>query len=174
MTHTQARQLTSNTSDGGNYFRLYPSLHVDRSLSDEATLSLGASRRVSRPDPSNLDPYVDHEYAPNLRAGNAKLLPQYTESYELGYAFEGPNLTWQLTAYMRRNRDSVTDVTQYLGNGISLTTKENLPKNDATGLEFTANGHVNPKLAYSVSGNLFHSQSMQARWVMQGCNRPRA
>jgi outer membrane receptor for ferrienterochelin and colicin len=122
------------------------------------TLSFGASRRVSRPDPSNLNPYVDHEYTPNLRAGNANLRPQYTQSYEFGYGFEGRGLAYQLTGYYRRNRDSVTDVTEYLGNGFSLTTKANLPKNDSGGLEFTSNGHIVPQLAYSLSGNLFYSQ----------------
>jgi outer membrane receptor protein involved in Fe transport len=158
LTRTDAQQLTNNVSNSGRYFRIYPSIHVDRSVSDETTLSFGASRRVSRPDPSNLDPYVDHEYTPNLRAGNANLQPQYTQSYEIGYGFEGSRRAYQVTAYYRRNRDSVTDVTQYLGNGLSLTTKANLPKNDSAGLEFTSDGHIVPKLAYSLSGNLFYSQ----------------
>jgi outer membrane receptor protein involved in Fe transport len=158
LAHTDAQQLTDNVSNSGSYFRIYPSIHVDRSLSDEATLSFGAGRRVSRPDPSNLDPYVDHEYTPNLRAGNANLRPQYTQSYEIGYGFEGRGLAYQVTAYYRRNRDSVTDVTQYLGNGFSLTTKANLPKNDSAGLECTSDGHIVPKLAYSLSANLFYSQ----------------
>jgi outer membrane receptor protein involved in Fe transport len=158
LAHTDAQQLTDNVSNSGSYFRIYPSIHVDRSLSDEATLSFGASRRVSRPDPSNLDPYVDHEYTPNLRAGNANLRPQYTQSYEVGYGFEGRGPAYQVTSYYRRNRDSVTDVTQYLGNGFSLTTKANLPKNDAAGLECTSDGHIVPKLAYSLSANLFYSQ----------------
>jgi outer membrane receptor protein involved in Fe transport len=158
LTRTDAQQLTDNVSNSGRYFRFYPSLHVDRSLSDETTLSFGASARVTRPDPSNLNPYVDHEYTPNLRAGNANLRPQYTQSYEIGYGFEAGGLAHQLTGYYRRNRDSVTDVTEYLGNGFSLTTKTNLPKNDSAGLEITSNGHIVPKLAYSLSGNLFYSQ----------------
>jgi outer membrane receptor protein involved in Fe transport len=158
LTRTDAQQLTDNVSNGGSYFRVYPSLHVDRSISDETTLSFGASARVTRPDPSNLNPYVDHEYTPNLRAGNASLRPQYTQSYEIGYGFEGGGLAYQLTGYYRRNRDSVTDVTEYLGSGFSLTTKTNLPKNDSAGLEITSNGHIVPKLAYSLSGNLFYSQ----------------
>jgi outer membrane receptor protein involved in Fe transport len=158
LTRTDARQLTDNVSNSGRYFRVYPSLHIDRSMSDQTTLSFGASARVTRPDPGNLNPYVDHEYTPNLRAGNANLRPQYTQSYEIGYGFEGGGLAYQLTGYYRRNRDSVTDVTEYLGNGFSLTTKTNLPKNDSAGLEITSNGHIVPKLAYSLSGNLFYSQ----------------
>jgi outer membrane receptor protein involved in Fe transport len=158
LTRTDAQQLTDNISNSGSYFRIYPSLHVDRSLSDESTLSFGASRRVTRPDPNNLNPYVDREYTPNLRAGNPNLRPQYTQSYEVGYGFEGRGLSYGLTGYYRLNRDSVTDLTEYLGNGLSLTTKTNLPKNDSAGLEFTSSGHIVPKLTYSVSGNLFYSQ----------------
>jgi outer membrane receptor protein involved in Fe transport len=158
LTRTDAQQLTDNSSNTASYFEIYPSLHVDRSLSDASTLSLGASRRVTRPDPANLDPYVDHEYTPNLSAGNPHLRPQYTQSYEVGYGVEGGRLSYGLTGYYRLNRDSVTDLTQYLGNGLSLTTKTNLPKDESAGLELTSNGHIVPKLSYSVSGNLFYNQ----------------
>jgi outer membrane receptor for ferrienterochelin and colicin len=158
LTHTDAQQLTDGISTTSNYFEIYPSLHVDRALSDDSTLSFGAGRRVTRPDPSYLNPYVDHEYTPNLAAGNPNLEPQYTQSYEVGYGFEGHGLNHALTGYYRLNRDSVTDLTEYLGNGFSLTTKTNLPKNDSAGLEFTSTGHIIPQLLYSVSGNLFHNQ----------------
>ncbi|HEV3058522.1 MAG TPA: outer membrane beta-barrel protein, partial [Vicinamibacterales bacterium] len=32
LTHTDAQQLTDNVSNSGSYFRIYPSLHADRSL----------------------------------------------------------------------------------------------------------------------------------------------
>jgi outer membrane receptor protein involved in Fe transport len=76
----------------------------------------------------------------------------------VGYGFEGHGPADQLTGYYRRNRDTATDVTEYLGNGVSLTTKANLPKADSAGLEFTSNGQILPKLSYSLSGNLFYSQ----------------
>ena len=158
LAHTDAQQLTDGTSTLSSYFDFYPSLHIDRALSDQSTLSFGASRRVMRPDPSNLNPYVDHEYTPNLAAGNPNLKPQFTQSYEFGYGFEGQGLSYGLTGYYRLNRDGVTDLTEYLGNGFSLTTKTNLPRSDSSGLEFTSNGRIVPQLTYSVSGNLFHSQ----------------
>jgi outer membrane receptor protein involved in Fe transport len=158
LTHTDAQQLTDGISTLSSYFEIYPSLHIDRALSEQSTLSFGASRRVTRPDPSYLNPYVDHEYTPNLAAGNPNLKPQFTQSYEIGYGFEGQGLSYALTGYYRLNRDSVTDLTEYLGDGFSLTTKTNLPRSDSSGLEFTSNGRIVPQLSYSVSGNLFHSQ----------------
>ena len=157
-THTDAQQLTNGISTTSNYFEIYPSLHAERSLSDQSTLSLGASRRVVRPDPANLNPYVDHEYTPNLQAGNPDLKPQYAQSYEVGYGYQSGGQTYDATAYYRLDRDSVTDVTEYLGNGLTLLTKTNLPKDKSAGMEFTANGRITPQLSYSLSGNLFYSQ----------------
>lgn len=157
-TSTQALQVTNAVSGAGSYAELYPSLHVDRSLSDSSTLSFGASRRITRPDPSFLNPYVDHEYPPNLTAGNPNLRPQFTRSFDLGYSYEGAAASYGLSGYYRRNTDGVTDVTEYLGGGLSLTTKANLPRSDSAGLEFSASGHLLPALSYSLSGNAFYTQ----------------
>lgn len=157
-TSADAVQIANDASTPSRYTQVYPSLHVDRTLTEQSTLSFGASRRVSRPDPSFLDPYVDHEYTPNLRAGNPELRPQYTQSFDVGYDYEGRGASYGLTGYYRRNKDSVTDVTEYLGGNLTLTTKANLPKNDSAGVEFTATGWLLPKLAYSLSGNAFYTQ----------------
>ena len=157
-TTTDALQVTNGLSTESRYAELYPSLHVDRRLSDRSTLSFGASRRITRPDPSVLNPYVDNEYPPNLTAGNPALKPQLTQSIELGYGYEGGGASYGLTGYYRRNKDSVTDLTEYLGNGLTLTTKTNLPRSDSAGLEFSATGHLLPKLSYNLSGNAFYTQ----------------
>jgi outer membrane receptor protein involved in Fe transport len=157
-TTTDALQATDNISTSSRYADIFPSLHVDRSLSDRSTLSLGASRRITRPNPSYLNPYVDHEYAPNLNAGNPNLKPQFTQSFDLGYGYEGGSASYGVTGYYRRNTDSVTDVTEYLGNALTLTTKTNLPRSDSAGLEFSATGHLLPKLSYNLSGNAFYTQ----------------
>ena len=157
-THTDAQQLTNGISTAGGYFEVYPSLHVDRSLSERSTLSFGASRRVSRPDPSYLNPYVDHEYTPNLSAGNPNLRPQYSQSYEVGYGYDGKGRSYGVTGYYRLNQDTVTDVTEYLADGLSLTTKTNLPKDKTAGMEFSFDGRIVQKLSFGVSGNLFYGQ----------------
>jgi outer membrane receptor protein involved in Fe transport len=157
-TTTDALQVTDNISTPSQYMDVFPSLHVDRSLSKHSTLSFGASRRITRPDPSSLNPYVDYEYPPNLNAGDPNLRPQLTQSFELGYGYEGSGASFGFTGYYRRNTDSVTSVTEYLGNGLTLTTTANLPRSDSAGLEFSATGYLLPKLAYSVSGNAFYTQ----------------
>jgi outer membrane receptor protein involved in Fe transport len=157
-TTSDALQVTDNLSTTSRYTDVFPSLHIDRTLSDRSTLSFGASRRIVRPNPIYLNPYVDHEYPPNLNAGNPNLRPQFTQSFELGYGYEVREASYALTGYYHRNTDSMTDVTEYLGNGLTLTTKTNLPRSDSAGLEFSAAGQLVPKLMYSVSGNAFFNQ----------------
>jgi outer membrane cobalamin receptor len=157
-TSTGTRLLTADTASPSHDLGLFPSLHVERSLSDAGTVSFGASRRVTRPDPYQLDPSVNHEYTLIERAGNVHLLPGYTQSYELGYGLQGHDLAWQLTGYYRRNHDASAAVTKYLGNGVLLSTQENLPRDDFEGLELTADGHFGPRLSLSVSANLYQNQ----------------
>ena len=157
-TTTDARVPTDDTVSRDHYLGLFPSLHVERSLSDGGTLSFGASRRVTRPDPQQLDPNINQEYTLIMRAGNLHLLPEYTQSYELGYGLQGHDLNYQLTGYYRRNHDSATGVLEYLGDGVSLSTQENLARDDFAGLEVTADGHLGSQLSCSVSGNLFQGQ----------------
>jgi len=157
-TRTDARQLTDARTFEHRYFHVYPSLHLDRVIGDDATLSFSASRRIARPEPSAFDPYVDRQDIQNLRAGNPNLLPQDTRSYEVSFAREMAGTNFGATAYLRRNRDSVTDVTQYIGPDVTLTTKANLPRNNSSGLELSSNGHLTTSLAYSLNANVFHAE----------------
>jgi outer membrane receptor for ferrienterochelin and colicin len=158
LAQTEGRQIFQQATARHRYLRIYPSVHIDRALNDHSTLMFGASRRVVRPDPEALDPYVDREYTPNLRSGNPELRPQYTQSFEVGYGYDAAGANYTVTGYLRRNRDSATEVLEELGNGVSLATRANLPRNDSSGVELTANGHVLRELGYTLSGNLFRSE----------------
>jgi outer membrane receptor protein involved in Fe transport len=137
---------------------VYPSLHLARILSETSTLNLAYSRRVWRPWADALNPFVDRQVTHNLRAGNPDLVPQDTRSFELGYNVDSPTLQYAVTAYLRRERDAVTDVTRLVSDDVLLTTRANLPRSQTEGLEFNANGHLTSTLSYSASGNLYHSE----------------
>jgi outer membrane receptor protein involved in Fe transport len=158
LTHLDEQQLTLGLRTFQDYARLYPSVHVDQALTEASTLSFGASRRVSRPGADALNPFVDREYTPNLRAGNAALRPQDTDSVEAAFAHESPAVNYTATAYYRRNRDTAAAITEDQGGGYSLTTLENVPASEFAGLELIASGHATPRLGYSVNANLFHNR----------------
>jgi outer membrane receptor protein involved in Fe transport len=156
--HITDLQITGNVPGGRNDFGVYPSLHLDRPIGDDGKLFAGLSRRINRPDPEALNPFLDPQDTHNLRAGNPNLLPQDTWSYELGYNGGRKALTFSATLYYRFDRNSITDVTRLISPGVVLSTKTNLPKSQAEGLEFSANGTLARVFSYALSGDLFHAQ----------------
>jgi outer membrane receptor protein involved in Fe transport len=157
-TEVSTLQITGDVPGGRSDFEAYPTLHLDRSLGDDAKVSASISRRTTRPDPEALNPFTDYQDTHNLRAGNPNLLPQDTWSYELGYNSVAGSLTYGATAYYRLDRNSVTDIVVPVSGDVVLITKANLPKARSAGLEFNANGKLGRRLSYAVSGDLFYSQ----------------
>ena len=158
QTDIRTLSITGGQAAAYGYFRAYPTLNLERRLSDDAKVSLAVSRRMDRPDPQVLNPFVDHQDIHNLRSGDPDLLPQDSWSYEAGYGSRFRSVTYGLTAYYRFNRDSITDVTRVVAPDVVLSTKANLAKSKAAGMEFAAGGRIVRDLAYSVSGNLFYGQ----------------
>ena len=156
--HASWLQITGDQPGGRDDLGLYPSLHLDRRLDEATKLTFGVSRRITRPDPEALNPFTDYQDTHNLRAGNPDLKPQITWLYELGYVFTGRPVGLSATAYYRQDRDSVTDVLQPVGPDVVLATKVNLPKSQAAGLEFSADGKLGRRLTYSLSGDAFWAQ----------------
>lgn len=156
--HIDTYAITTGQTGGRNDFGVYPSLHLDRMLGDTAKLSFAVSRRVTRPDPEALNPFVDHQDIHNLRAGNPGLLPQDTLDYEAAYNDSRGAVSYGATAYYRFDRNSVTDIVEPISDDVVLATKANLPKSRSAGMEFSLNGKLGPSLTYAVSGNLFNTQ----------------
>jgi outer membrane receptor for ferrienterochelin and colicin len=156
-TVSQGDQLTTGRTDRRRYGGLYPSLHLERSLDNDAALSFGASRRLTRPDQEDLNPLIDHQDIHNLRTGNPNLLPQETAILEAGYRREWDKHNVGVTAYLRRNRNATTDVIQQLAADVLLSSKTNLPSSRASGIEFNTDGPWTETLSYRFNGNLFHN-----------------
>ena len=146
------------TSLAHSYGGIYPSLHLERQLSESSSLSLNADRRLTRPDPEALDPFVDHTDTQNLRAGNPNLLPEDTQSAELEYDRQSKRMSLTVTGYVHRNRNSFTELAQPVSGTVVLLTKANLATDRSEGLEFIANGHITSRWSYGLSANFFNRQ----------------
>ncbi len=151
-------QLTSNLRDHYSYFRVYPTLNLSYELSARETLKFSASRRVARPRAEDLNPYPVYQDAFNLRAGNARLMPQDVRSFEAGYEYNRRGTALQATLYFRDSRDIVTDVSRYISPTVLLTTKENLGKSLSGGVELAAEGKLSRFLSYTASGSLYEDR----------------
>lgn len=151
-------QVTQSITASNDYFRVYPTAHVEYSLSETQSLRASYSRRVQRPDPGNLNPFRVYVDPDNFTSGNPGLLPQVTDSYELSWLNRAPQKFYQATLYLRDTSDAFTDVAVDLGGGVLLTRPENLGSSRSIGVELVGNGRLHQTLRYNVSLNVFHQQ----------------
>lgn len=151
-------QVTSNIQTSQDYFRAYPTGHVSYQLDDTQTLRASYSRRIQRPQPGDLNPFLTYGDPQNLRSGNPDLLPQETDSFEFSWQKRVQQTFYQATLYYRDTQDAFTQVTSDLGGGVFLTRPENLGSSRSTGLELVANGALHPKLRYNASVNVFRQE----------------
>jgi outer membrane receptor protein involved in Fe transport len=151
-------QVTQGRKDVNAYARAYPSLHLSWPLADDQKLTASYSQRVQRPQPEDFNAFRFLLDPLNYKAGNPRLQPQQTQSFELGYEYRKSPVMLLATAYFRQNDHVVTDVVRDLGGGVFLTTRENVSSTRSGGLELVANGRLARDLTYSLSGNLFWNQ----------------
>jgi outer membrane receptor protein involved in Fe transport len=150
--------VTGNVPGRNDDSGLYPSVHVKRSFGDDWDLFANVGRRITRPDPEALNPFIDFQDTHNLRAGNASLLPKDTWLTELGFDSSAAGINFGATAYYRIDRNGITDVVEPVGPDVVLVRKENLPEARAFGLELETDGKLSGRLGYSLSANVFDMQ----------------
>lgn len=154
----EIEDLTGGVSASQDYFRAYPTAHLQYQLTDEQTLRASYSRRIQRPQPGQLNPFVVYGDPLNLRSGNPDLQPQETDAFEAMWQMRQGQTFYQVTAYLRDTDKAFTEVATDVGGGVLLTRPENLGSRRDVGLEVTANGRLHPTLRYNASVNVFHQQ----------------
>lgn len=151
-------QVTTNIQSSNDYFRAYPTLHLSYTLAEGETLRGSYSRRIQRPGPDALNPFLTYQDNLNYRSGNPDLLPQETDSFEVMWQKRVQQTFYQATLYYRDTQDAFTQVTTDIGGGIFLTRPENLGSSRSTGIELVANGALHPTLRYNASINAFRQE----------------
>lgn len=137
---------------------LYPTLHLQYELTDTQQLTGSYSRRIQRPGPGALNPYVIYIDPFNQRSGNPNLRPEVTDSWELGWQYQSGSTLYVVTAYLRDTYDGVTEVTRDIGGGVFLSTQENLTASRDGGLEASASGKIGSKLTYQLYGDVHYEE----------------
>lgn len=151
-------QATSGQVDENDYLRAYPSLHLAWKLSESQVLSASYGRRVQRPGPEEFNAFRFFLDPVTFKAGNPRLKPQVTDSFEVGYELEHKSSTYLVTAYYRENQDVIADVVRDLGGGVFLTTRENVSESRNGGVEIVASGKLGREISYNLSANAYWTE----------------
>ena len=166
----EVEDVTNAVRASQDYFRAYPTGHLQYKLTDTQTLRASYSRRIQRPQPTQLNPFVAYSDPLNLRSGNPDLEPQETDSFEAMWQMRRGQSFYQATAYYRDTTKAFTDVATDVGGGVLLTRPENLGARRDLGVELTASGRLHPALRYNASVNAFR-QEIDAAGIPGGRDR---
>jgi ferric enterobactin receptor len=131
---------------------MYPSLQVTKHFGDGRQIELSYSRRVLRPTPRELNPFLDVSDPVNYDAGNPWLLPESIQSVELSYTRAWPTTSLTSGAYFTQVNDVIKHIQSTPVNDVVITIPQNLKQSINTGLEFI--GNFQPVKAWEFTANV--------------------
>ena len=132
---TVLRLPSSNARYDGGYRSAFPSAVVSYDVTKQRQLRLSYSRRVSRPQPNQLDPVDQRIDTRNVSRGNPELRPEYTDAGELSFTDTHGWGSVQLVPYLRRTRHAVRDILFVDTAGVSVRTYGNVASTLTTGTD---------------------------------------
>ncbi len=134
-----------------DYFELYPTVHLSYKLGEEEKTELSAnySRRVDRPSTRMLSPIPQYATSNTQVVGNPLLVPQFTNSFELGVSRQIKKGYIGVTGFYRKVNDEFTQQFNYdEENGIIQFQNVNVGSADNYGAELVFN--YNPTKWWSI------------------------
>jgi outer membrane receptor protein involved in Fe transport len=123
-----------------SYRSLYPSAIASFNADETKQFKVSYSKRVTRPDTRQLNPFGFREDALNVFQGNPGLRPEYTHAFELGYQQSFSKGTLQLTPFARHTVNAVRFIRTIDDGGVATTTFQNVATSDSYGADL--NGSV--------------------------------
>ncbi|MDX1349371.1 MAG: outer membrane beta-barrel family protein [Putridiphycobacter sp.] len=152
--HTDLQTFLVNTNQQNTqkFINLFPSLHTSYKLNKRVSFQAGYSRRIYRPRLWDLNPFFNISNNFNIRTGNPNLLPEYTDSYEVGSIFIFQKTSFNFNVYDRYTTQVIEQISVF-ENGVNTYTPNNLGTRNTVGAELnfkytpnkivTFNGDVN-------------------------------
>jgi len=92
-TNVRTRQVKGDIRWDSSYTQLFPSAFFNYSIKENQKIGVSVSRRIDRPNYSQLNPFLFLIDVTTYATGNPSLLPQFTWAYELNYTIKNINLT---------------------------------------------------------------------------------
>jgi len=137
------------------FIDLFPSAHTSYKVNERISLQAGYSRRIYRPRLWDLNPFFNIRNNFAIRAGNPDLLPEYTDSYEVGSVFIFDAITFNVNAYRRYTTDKIeriSTVEETVEGNITTTSPLNIGSAATNGIEL--NFKITPVKKLTINGDM--------------------
>ena len=143
----------SFTIDRWDYF---PSVHSSYKFPNEHQVMASYTRRIDRPRGWYLEPFITWSDAYSVRRGNPGLVPEFINSYEVGYQkFIGSSMI-SVEGYYRVTNNKIERVRSVYQEDVTLTTFENVGNDYSLGTELMFNFDPIENWNVNLMGNLYN------------------
>jgi outer membrane receptor protein involved in Fe transport len=147
--------VSNDSSFKRNYTNLFPNVGLSFEASDKHQFNFSYSRRVSRPDYDDLNPFIFFLDSLTYGQGNPYLQPQFTHNFELGHTF---NRFLTTTLNYTQTTDIITEMLkQNTEEKITYQTKENFSSMKQIGVAVMANYPITKWFSTNVYINVFNN-----------------
>ncbi len=137
QTDVETYLLNTNERNPQDYNNFFPSLATSYKLNTITSFQASYSKRIFRPRLWDLNPFFNVSNNFNVRVGNPKLGPEFTDSYEFTGIVIFDKLSLNAGIYYRYTTDVRERITTKVDD-VNITTPINLGTTGATGLELNA------------------------------------
>lgn len=152
-TVSRGHQLTNDSTFTRNYTNLFPNLGVGFNANKKNQLNLSYSRRVSRPDYGDLNPFESFIDSLTYSKGNPYLQPQFTNNFEISHTY---NRFLTTTLNYTQTNDIITSLLkQDNEKRTTYQVRENFSSMKQVGLAVTANIPVRKWWSINVYTNVY-------------------
>lgn len=142
---------TNNQNQGNNYFNLFPSAIISKTLKKNGTLKFSYNRRVQRPSLTYLNPFRNESDQFNIRQGEPTLKPELSDNLELGYSTFIKGSIINASVFYRRTSNVIES-------SLSSVTEN--------GIDKTLTSYINVGVSQSYGANLFASYNPKPKWTL--------
>jgi len=141
-----------NTNFTNKLNNLVPYITLTLMPKQGRTLKLSYTQRLSRPDIWYLNPYINNLDSMNIRYGNPSLKAEISHSFELGYTYFTPKFNFSITPFASLVNNSIESISKIQPSGATITTYENIGKNQRYGLSLYFRVAPNEKINIYFNG----------------------
>jgi iron complex outermembrane receptor protein len=127
-------QVTNDSTFKRNFTNLFPSAFISYTLDKNNSITVSYSRRITRPNYQDLNPFIYFLDSLSYRKGNPFLLPQFTHNIELSHSYKGKLIT---TVNYNTTANVISQLIKPDGDLLYLTS-DNVAKFRNVGLSITA------------------------------------
>lgn len=155
-TVSDGNSVTLDQRNKRSYLNIFPTGFINYNMAENHALKYSYSRRIDRPNYSNLNPFIFYLDPYFYVMGNPDLRPQFTNSNEMTYTFKGEYSATMAYADTRHMINEV--IMQEAATGVNISQNQNLARLRSFSATFSVPVKINKWWTTQNNFNIFHNR----------------